>query len=71
VAPGEVFHGTIFHVVLGAGDPPHAAGIEIGKVVEVDVGLVEYVGLALRDVRAELICFSSKVILTGISRRLI
>lgn len=53
MALGEVFHHAAPHVVLGAGDPPHAARAKLGEVKEVHVSLVEHDDLSLGDARAD------------------
>ena len=50
---GEGFDHPVFHVVLGAGDPLHAAGVEVGQMGEIDVGLVEHHDFAIGDARAD------------------
>lgn len=50
---GEVFDRAPFHVVLGAGDPLHATGVEVGEMDEIDVGLVEHHDFAIGDAGAD------------------
>lgn len=54
LAFGEGFDHPELHVVLGAGDPLHAAGVEIRQMGEVDVGFVEHHDLTIGDARADL-----------------
>ena len=41
VARGSILHGPVFHVVLGPGEPPDAARIQIEEVFDVHESLVE------------------------------
>jgi hypothetical protein len=54
------------HVVLGPRDPPDAAMIQIEKVLEVHVGLVENDDFARSDIRADLPGALVVVLLGGI-----
>jgi len=54
VARGEVFQGTVFHLVLGPRDPLHAARVKFGQVREIHIGLVESHDFAGENARADL-----------------